>query len=144
MQARGGASLPAQIAGALVMDAPDSLVGVQNATAHVDVFYLAPSVLDRGDSNLRTLLMLAASYGAPQCAAHLLACGANPNLPAPDDGATALHLACLSAAGNSPQAAHVIALLLAHGADREMRDTAGRTPADLLASRAGQVRARRL
>ena len=145
MQAREGASLPAQIASILVLDAADSLAALSSAAAGLDAFYLVPTVRDSGRANLRNLLMLAASYGAPQCAAHLLAGGASANLPAPGDGSTALHMACQSAAGNPPQAtAHVIALLLSHGADRELRDATGRTPADLLTGHAGLVGAGRL
>ncbi len=77
----------------------------------------------------RSLLALAAYYGSKEAVAHLLAFGADPNLPSANDGMTSLHSA---AAGESMQTVEIIHLLLAHGADRGALDNLGRIPVDIL------------
>jgi hypothetical protein len=76
----------------------------------------------------RTLLHVAAHYGSPGAVRALLELGADPN-GAGDDGATPMHCACHARADGL---AEVLELLLARGADRELRDSLGRRPVDLL------------
>jgi len=77
----------------------------------------------------RSLVALAAYYGSRDAVAHLLALGADPNLPSAQDGMTSLHAA---AAGGSIQTVEIIHLLLAHGADRNALDSFGRIPVEVL------------
>ena len=114
----------------LAIDEPSTLV--LPPKTDLDALYLIDDA--SGYSKARSLLMLAASYGATRCTEHVLRAGASPNLVAPD-GMTALHCACSNAM--TSQAA--IAALLERGADPGMLDMDGRTLADLLAQTASMV-----
>ena len=84
----------------------------------------------------RSLVALAAYYGSRDAVAHLLALGADPNLPSAQDGMTSLHAA---AAGGSIQTVEIIHLLLAHGADRNALDSFGRIPVEVLVQQQKQA-----
>lgn len=71
----------------------------------------------------RTLAMIAAYHGCLDVLELLLEAGADPNLAAPGDGASALHCA---ADGCSPTCLATIQLLLSRGADANQTDAAGR------------------
>jgi hypothetical protein len=85
----------------------------------------------------RSLLHVAAFHGAVEAARFLIRAGADPNAVSPDDKATPLHSVC----GGRPESlSEVLAVLLEAGADRELRDSLGRKPVDLLLSQVrGQV-----
>jgi hypothetical protein len=87
----------------------------------------------------RTLLHVAAHYGSPGALRTLLDLGADPNA-AGEDGATPMHCAC-HARGDG--LAEVLEVLLSRGADRELRDSLGRRPIDLLLAQVGLRRGQR-
>ncbi|TVU33962.1 hypothetical protein EJB05_15781, partial [Eragrostis curvula] len=78
----------------------------------------------------RTPLMVAAACGSAAVVDLLLGLGClDVNRRPGVDGATALHCA---ASGGSPNAPAVVRALLAAGADRDVPDSAGRVPADVV------------
>ena len=81
-----------------------------------------------GAAAKRQLLHLAASKTSPRALQLLLDLGADPNA-AGDDGATPMHCAC-HAGGDA--LSEVLELLLRAGANRELRDSLGRRPVDIL------------
>jgi len=95
--------------------------------------YRAPGA---GAAARRTLLHVAAAHSSVPALQRLLALGADPNATG-DDGATPLHCAC-HARGDTMS--EVLTVLLEAGADKELRDSLGRRPVDLLFAQVRQLR----
>lgn len=85
----------------------------------------------------RTLLMVAAFQGDLAAVQASLEHGADPNAQSPDDGATGMHLACHACAvGTQENLSEMLELLLRHGGNKELRDSLGRRPVDILMAQA--------
>jgi len=125
---------PALALSAIIVDHCPTLC-LQISPENLDTFYSWQDA--SGQPKSRTLLHLAATYSAADCLEALLASGANPNLPSPDDGETPLHCACIASA--TPKGAKVIALLLKFGADKQLRCKQFCLPSDRLGQSMPQV-----
>jgi hypothetical protein len=126
---------PAALEAALAKDDVGALsTAFQQQCLHVGAFY------DWRDPKHglqhRDLLGMAASACAAACVAALLSAGADCNAQSPTDGNTALHIACSSASSST---ARIIALLVRGGADKLLRNYAGRTACELLTQETSQV-----
>ena len=78
----------------------------------------------------RSPLMIAALYGSLDVMSYLLSLPhVDVNEASSSDGCTALHCA---AQGGSPRAAEVVSMLISHGANRDIADTSGRRPFEMI------------
>eukprot|EP00887_Chlorella_sp_A99_P000611 scaffold5.g611.t1 len=124
-----GAVLPPSVAQAI---ASDDLAALNDAlpptlSLHAHYLWLNPKTQQL---QLRTLLQVAAHHAAVQVLAAMCEAGVDPNVQSPEDGFTALHCACTALEpAASPRA---IGLLIKFGARREVPNSAGRTPCELL------------
>eukprot|EP00192_Tetraselmis_astigmatica_P002465 CAMPEP_0117653812 /NCGR_PEP_ID=MMETSP0804-20121206/3400_1 /TAXON_ID=1074897 /ORGANISM="Tetraselmis astigmatica, Strain CCMP880" /LENGTH=582 /DNA_ID=CAMNT_0005460031 /DNA_START=580 /DNA_END=2325 /DNA_ORIENTATION=+ len=116
---------------------PEVLAGLDNGLSPDSSVQWCPPGNGSAAPVERSLLALAAFYGAKDVLVQLLARGANPNLASCDDGMTPLHAA--AAGENTVELkSDIIHRLLVHGGNRDALDMLGRRPVELLNQQQGR------